>query len=253
MNRTVLITGATSGIGEACAIKFAQEGYQVIICGRRKEKLEQLQQQLSSKYQTQVHILCFDIQNKDAIYDAVKYLDRENIRINILINNAGLALGRDNFAEADITDLEVMIQTNVIGLIWMSRAVMPYFDSTDAHIINIGSISGKQVYENGSVYCATKHAVDALSKGMRIDLLKKNIKVTAVHPGAVETEFSMIRFKGDANQAKQVYEGYKPLSGTDIAETVYYCATLPPHVCINDIIITCTQQADAFYINKSTF
>lgn len=253
MNRTVLITGATSGIGEACAIKFAQEGYQVIICGRRKEKLEQLQQQLSSKYQTQVHILCFDIQNKDAIYDAVKYLDRENIRINILINNAGLALGRDNFAEADITDLEVMIQTNVIGLLWMSRAVMPYFDSTDAHIINIGSISGKQVYENGSVYCATKHAVDALSKGMRIDLLKKNIKVTAVHPGAVETEFSMIRFKGDANQAKQVYEGYKPLSGTDIAETVYYCATLPPHVCINDIIITCTQQADAFYINKSTF
>jgi NADP-dependent 3-hydroxy acid dehydrogenase YdfG len=253
MNRTVLITGATSGIGKACAIKFAQEGYQVIICGRRKEKLEQLQQQLSSKYQTQVHILCFDIQNKDAIYDAVKYLDRENIRINILINNAGLALGRDNFAEADITDLEVMIQTNVIGLLWMSRAVMPYFDSTDAHIINIGSISGKQVYENGSVYCATKHAVDALSKGMRIDLLKKNIKVTAVHPGAVETEFSMIRFKGDANQAKQVYEGYKPLSGTDIAETVYYCATLPPHVCINDIIITCTQQADAFYINKSTF
>lgn len=253
MNRTVLITGATSGIGEACAIKFAQEGYQVIICGRRKEKLEQLQQQLSSKYQTQVHILCFDIQNKDAIYDAVKYLDRENIRINILINNAGLALGRDNFAEADITDLEVMIQTNVIGLLWMSRAVMPYFDSTDAHIINIGSISGKQVYENGSVYCATKHAVDALSKGMRIDLLKKNIKVTAVHPGAVETEFSMIRFKGDANQAKQVYEGYKPLSGTDIAETVYYCATLPPHVCINDMIITCTQQADAFYINKSTF
>lgn len=253
MNRTVLITGATSGIGEACAIKFAQEGYQVIICGRRKEKLEQLQQQLSSKYQTQVHILCFDIQNKDAIYDAVKYLDRENIRINILINNAGLALGRDNFAEADITDLEVMIQTNVIGLLWMSRAVMPYFDSTDAHIINIGSISGKQVYENGSVYCATKHAVDALSKGMRIDLLKKNIKVTAVHPGAVETEFSIIRFKGDANQAKQVYEGYKPLSGTDIAETVYYCVTLPPHVCINDIIITCTQQADAFYINKSTF
>jgi 3-hydroxy acid dehydrogenase / malonic semialdehyde reductase len=251
MNKTVLITGATSGIGKACAEKFAAEKYRLIITGRREDRLHELRSSLEAQYGINVLTLRFDVQDREAVFSAIDHLPAEWREINILVNNAGLALGKEAFDEASIDDWDTMLHTNVNGLLYVSRAVLPLMKQTaGAHIINIGSIAGKEIYENGNVYCASKFAVDAISKSMRIDLLKHGIKVTAIHPGAVETEFSIVRFKGDAEKAGATYKGFVPLSANDVAESVYYCASLPAHVCINDMVITCLQQASAYYMIK---
>lgn len=251
MKRTILITGATSGIGKACAESFAANKDNLIITGRRKERLDELKTALENKYQVRVLPLCFDVQEKEAVFTSLSHLPDDWKNIDILINNAGLALGRDSFEDADVNDWETMMQTNVNGLLYVSRAVLPYMISAGkGHIVNLGSVAGKEVYEKGNVYCASKFAVDAINKAMRIDLLKHNIKVTGIHPGAVETEFSLVRFKGDEEKAGSAYTGLTPLTAKDIAETILYCCGLPPHVCINDLVITCTQQAGALYFNK---
>lgn len=252
MNTIVLITGATSGIGKACAQKFAAAKNDLIITGRRKERLENLKKELEAAHGVTVLPLCFDVQDKEAVFLAINNLPEAWQNISILINNAGLALGRDNFEDADLKDWETMLDTNVNGLIYVSRAVLPFMIAQKkGHIINMGSVAGKQVYEKGNGYCASKFAVDALSKAMRIDLLKHNIKVTGIHPGAVETEFSLVRFKGDAASADATYKGITPLTGADIADIIFYCTTLPAHVCINDLTVTPTQQADALYFNRN--
>ena len=252
MNKIILITGATSGIGKACAVKFASAKYDVIITGRRNERLLELKMELEKQYDIAVLPLCVDVQDKVAVTVAFNDLPQQWKKIEILINNAGLALGRDSFEEADMDDWETMLNTNVHGLLYVSRAILPFMlAQKKGHIINMGSVAGKEVYEKGNVYCASKFAVDAISKAMRIDLLKNNIKVTAIHPGAVETEFSQVRFKGDDKTAKAAYDGFTPLTAQDIANTIFYCATLPDHVCINDLVITCTQQAGTYYFNKN--
>ena len=196
--------------------------------------------------------LCFDVQDKAAVFATIGNLPTEWQNISILINNAGLALGRDYFEDADLNDWETMLNTNVHGLLYVTRAVLPFMIAQKkGHIVNMGSVAGKEVYEKGNGYCASKFAVDALNRAMRIDLLKHNIKVTGIHPGAVETEFSLVRYKGDTTTAAATYNGITPLTGADIAATIYYCCTLPPHVCINDLVITPTQQADAFYFNRN--
>ncbi|MCY7292075.1 MAG: SDR family NAD(P)-dependent oxidoreductase [Ferruginibacter sp.] len=245
MNKTVFITGATSGIGRACAEKFAANNYNIIITGRREKLLQEVKLFIEKKFSVTVTTLCFDVQNKEAVFKAVDQLQGDNKQVDILINNAGLALGRDPFDEADITDWETMMNTNVNGLLYMSKALMPHIKKSKGHIINIGSIAGKEVYENGNGYCASKFAVDAISKAMRIDLIKHEIKVTSINPGAVETDFSLVRFKGNEEKAEAAYKNYIPLTAKDIAETIFFCATLPLHVCINDLTITCLQQASA--------
>jgi NADP-dependent 3-hydroxy acid dehydrogenase YdfG len=252
MNKIVLITGATSGIGAACAKKFAAAGYHLVITGRRTNRLEELKKSLENEYSIKVLALAFNVQNRKAVEDELGSLPVEWQQIDILINNAGLAVGRDLFEDADMDDWETMLNTNVHGLLYVSKAIVPLMIARKkGHIINMGSVAGKEVYERGNVYCASKFAVDALSKGMRIDLLKHNIKVTAIHPGAVETEFALVRFKGDEQKAAATYNGIVPLSGEDIADTIFYCAQLPAHVCINDLVITCTQQAGTYYFNKT--
>lgn len=252
MNKIALITGATSGIGKACAEKFAANQYQLIITGRRNNRLTELQSALEKQYSISVLTLCFDVQDKAATNAAVKNIPEPWQKIDILINNAGLALGRDSFEEADMADWETMLNTNVHGLLYVSRAVLPFMlKQRKGHIINLGSVAGKEVYEKGNVYCASKFAVDALTRAMRIDLLKNNIRVTGIHPGAVETEFSLVRFKGDDKTAGAAYTGLTPLTAADIADTIYYCASLPPHVCINDLVITCTQQAGTYYFHRN--
>jgi 3-hydroxy acid dehydrogenase / malonic semialdehyde reductase len=248
MNKTVFITGATSGIGKACAEKFASENYNLVITGRRQERLDEMQAGLTDQYGIKVLALCFDVQDKTAVFTAIENMPAEWQHTDILINNAGLALGKDAFDEADLQDWETMLDTNVHGLLYVSKALIPLIKKSPyGHIINIGSIAGKEVYENGNVYCASKFAVDAITKAMRIDLLKHGIKVTGIHPGAVETEFSLVRFHQDSNKAAATYNGIKPLSGADIADTIYYCATLPAHVCINDLNITCVQQVGTHF------
>lgn len=252
MNTIVLITGATSGIGKACAQKFAAAKNDLIITGRRKERLDDLKKELEATHGVKVLPLCFDVQDKEAVFSAINDLPEAWQNIHILINNAGLALGKDNFEDADLKDWETMLNTNVNGLIYVSRAVLPFMIAQKkGHIINMGSVAGKQVYEKGNGYCASKFAVDALSKAMRIDLLKHNIKVTGIHPGAVETEFSLVRFKGDSATADATYKGITPLNGADIADIIFYCASLPAHVCINELTVTPTQQADAIYFNRN--
>jgi 3-hydroxy acid dehydrogenase / malonic semialdehyde reductase len=252
MNTIVLITGATSGIGKACAEKFAAAKNDLIITGRRKERLDELKKELEAEHGIRVLPLCFDVQDKEAVFTAINNLPEAWQNISILINNAGLALGKDNFEDADLKDWETMLNTNVNGLIYVSRAVLPFMIAQKkGHIINMGSVAGKQVYEKGNGYCASKFAVDALSKAMRIDLLKHNIKVTGIHPGAVETEFSLVRFKGDSATADATYNGITPLTGADIADIIFYCASLPAHVCINELTVTPTQQADALYFNRN--
>ena len=247
-----MITGATAGIGKACAEKFAAAGYNLILNGRRKERLEDLQSDWQKKYNIKVYVLPFDVQNRQEVFDAIQALPADWQTIDILINNAGLALGRDSFENADIDDWNTMLHTNVEGLLYVSRAILPLMTiRKQGHIINIGSIAGKEVYENGNVYCASKFAVDAITKSMRIDLLKYGIKVTGIHPGAVETEFSIVRFKGNSEKAAAAYTGYTPLSAEDVAETVFFTASLPAHVCINDLSITCTQQAGTYYFHKN--
>lgn len=252
MKKTVFITGATAGFGAACAQLFARNGYRLILNGRRTDRLYDLQEDLEKKYSAEVYLVPFDVQHRNEVMDAIKKLPAAWQNIDVLINNAGLALGRDLFQDANLDDWDTMLDTNVKGLLYVSKAVVPLMiKNKSGHIINIGSIAGKEIYERGNVYCATKHAVDALSKAMRIDLLPHHIKVTAIHPGAAETEFSLVRFKGNEDAAKKVYEGYKALSAEDVAEVIYYTTTLPSHVCINDLVLTCTQQASSVYFNKT--
>ena len=250
MSKIILITGASSGFGKATATKFAAGGWNVILTGRRKEKLEALAKALEANYGIKTLCLNFDVQDKKAVFDNLQNLPNEWQAINILVNNAGLALGRDSFENANLEDWETMIDTNVKGLLYASKAVLPMLIKEKGHIINIGSTAGKEVYKDGNVYCASKHAVDAISKAQRIDLLPYQIKVTAIHPGAADTEFSVVRFKGDAEKAIAVYTGYTPLMAEDIADTVWYVANTPAHVCINDLVITCTAQANSMYLQK---
>jgi NADP-dependent 3-hydroxy acid dehydrogenase YdfG len=251
MNKTVLITGATSGFGEAMAYVFAAAGDKLILTGRNENKLAAISANLVSKHNAAVHTLCFDIQNKEAVFAAVNSIPAAFTNIDVLINNAGLALGRDSFQDANLEDWETMIDTNVKGLLYISKAVLPLLiNNKKGHIINIGSTAGVEVYKDGNIYCASKHAVAAISKSMRIDLLPHHIKVTAIHPGAAETNFSSIRFKGDAAKAAAVYEGYKALEAVDVANIAYYATTLPDHVCINEFVVTCTSQANSFYLQK---
>jgi 3-hydroxy acid dehydrogenase/malonic semialdehyde reductase len=252
VNKIVFISGATSGFGRACAEKFAGNGYDLVITGRRKERLDAVQKELEQKFGIAVLTLCFDVQNRKDTFNNIENMPDRWKQINILINNAGLALGRDVFEKANLDDWETMIDTNVKGLLYVSRAILPLMIATGhGHIINLGSIAGKEVYEKGNVYCASKFAVDAISKSMRIDLLPHQIKVTAIHPGAAETEFSLVRFKQDATQAGKIYEGYKPLQASDVADAVYYCASLPAHVCVNELVLTPTAQANSYYTYKS--
>ena len=253
MNKIVLITGATSGIGKACAEKYAAAGFDLIITGRRTERLAVLKTALEKEHGIKVLAMTFDVQDRAAVEDHLGTLPEEWQHIDILINNAGLAAGRDLFEEADMEDWETMLNTNVHGLLYVSKAIVPYMIARKkGHIVNMGSVAGKEVYERGNVYCASKFAVDAISKSMRIDLLRHNIKVTNINPGAVETEFAEVRFKGDKQKAAATYDGIVPLSGEDIADTIFYCTQLPPHVCINDLVITCTQQAGTYYFHKNT-
>ncbi len=252
MKKTILITGATSGIGKACAVKFATAGFNIIITGRRNERLVQVKEILEKEYDVKVLALCFDVQDRQAVTAAFAGLPEEWQKIDVLMNNAGLALGKDSFEDADMDDWETMLNSNVHGLLYVSKAILPYMlAQKKGHIVNMGSVAGKEVYANGNVYCASKFAVDAITKAMRIDLLKNNIKVTGIHPGAVETEFSLVRFKGQTTTAKAAYDGLTPLTAEDIADTVFYCVNLPDHVCINDLVITCTQQAGTYYFNKN--
>ncbi len=251
MENIVLITGATSGIGEACARRFAAAGQPLILTGRRFDRLENLAKALGSRHGIPVMPLQLDVQDRRAVEQQLGNLPAEWQQIRVLVNNAGLAAGRDYFDEADLEDWETMLNTNVHGLIYVTRAVLPFLIKTPhAQIINLGSIAGKEVYEKGNAYCASKFAVDALSKSMRIDLLRHGIRVTQICPGAVETEFSLVRFKGDAQMAAATYQGLQPLSGEDVADSIFYCSQLPPHVCINDLVITCTQQAGTYYFHR---
>ena len=251
MNKTILVTGATSGFGKAIAEKFVAENWNCIITGRRKERLKELAEILSSNKHAQILPLAFDISNRDEVARMFESLKNEWRNIDVLVNNAGLAAGRDPFDEAFLDDWDAMIDTNVKGLLYVSKAVIALMkENKRGHIINIGSTAGKEVYKEGNVYCASKFAVNAISQAQRIDLLPHKIKVTCINPGAAETEFSLVRFKGDEQKAKAVYEGYTPLTAEDIANTIYYCATLPEHVCINDLVITSLAQANSFYTYK---
>lgn len=251
MSKIVFITGATSGFGESAAYKFAAHGYDLILNGRRADRLQVLADELEKKYNVAVLQLPFDVQDEKAVFESIGHIPENWKAIDVLVNNAGLALGRDYFEEGDLSDWNTMIDTNVKGFLYVAKAVSQLMvPRKQGHIINMGSVAGKQVYEKGNVYCASKYAVDAISQGMRIDLLRHNIKVTSINPGAAETEFSLVRFKGDEGTAKKIYDGLKPLTAEDVAEVIYYCTTLPSHVCINDLSITCTQQADAIFFNR---
>jgi NADP-dependent 3-hydroxy acid dehydrogenase YdfG len=251
MEKNILITGASSGFGLATARKFAKNGWNIIFCGRREQRIRELEEELKSMSNIKFLGLVLDVRNRNDVESTIASLPRAFSTLDVLINNAGLAAGLDLFDEAELDDWEQMIDTNIKGLLYMSRACLPLLKQSNApHIINIGSTAAKNIYERGNVYCASKAAVDALSQSMRIDLLKNQIKVTAIHPGAAETEFSTVRFKGDNNKASAVYKGFTPLNAEDIADIIYYCATLPKHVCINDLVVTPTMQANAHYIHK---
>ncbi|MEO5912429.1 MAG: SDR family oxidoreductase [Pelobium sp.] len=254
MSKIALITGATSGIGKACAEIYAKNNYQLIITGRRAERLVELKKSLESDYAVKVHTLCFDVSVKEQVEAQLESLPDELKKVDVLINNAGLSQGLDSLQNGKLSDWETMIDTNIKGLLYVSKIVSNWMISAkNGHIVNLGSIAGKEVYANGNVYCATKHAVDALNKAMRIDLLPYKIRVTGVHPGAVETEFSKVRFHGDEAKAAKVYEGYEPLTAMDIAETIYFTTSRPAHVNINDLVIMPVAQASAFYWNKDVF
>ena len=251
MNKIALITGATSGIGRAVADIFAENKYNLIVTGRRSERLQELKAALERQHGTSVLALCFDVRDNDEVVRNIESLPVEWRNIDVLVNNAGLAVGLNHIQDGVLDDWERMIDTNIKGLLYVTRAVSPLMIARNSgHIVNICSIAGKEVYENGNVYCATKHAVDALSKAMRIDMLGHNIKVTNICPGAVETEFSIVRFKGDTQRAAGTYRGIEPLTGRDIAECIYFAVSLPEHVCINDMMIMPTAQADSRTFNR---
>jgi len=249
MAQTAFITGATSGIGEATAIIFAKNNIRLILCGRRVDRLESLQEKLSKL--TEVTTLNFDVSKRDDVEKAIKSLPKDFQQIDILINNAGNAHGLSTIQEGSLDDWDAMLDINVKGLLYVSKAILPQMTQRNTgFIVNIGSIAGKEVYPNGNVYCASKHAVNALNKAMRIDLNKHNIRVSGIHPGAVETEFSEVRFKGDVEKAKSVYSGYKALQATDIAEIIHFVITRPYHVNIEDLVVYPTAQASATILNR---
>jgi len=248
MSKIALITGATAGIGEACANLFAQQNYDLILTGRRTERLDTLAKRLVSEYGIRVNILTMDVRSKEEV-EKLETLSEDWKKVDVLINNAGLSQGMDPINSGSTTDWEVMIDTNIKGLLYVTKVVSNWMiQNGSGHIINLGSIAGKETYLNGNVYCATKHAVDSLNKAMRIDLLPHKIKVTAIHPGAVDTEFSEVRFKGDKDRAKKVYDGYEPLHAQDIAETIWFAASRPAHVNINDLLVMPTAQASTSHL-----
>lgn len=250
MSKIAVVTGATSGIGRATAIALAKQGYRIIATGRRKERLEELQQELEGT--TTVLPLLFDVRNKEAVQFAFASLPAEWQQIDVLINNAGNAHGLAPIQEGTLEDWDAMLDINVKGLLYVSHAVIPFMqEQGSGHIINIGSVAGKEVYANGNVYCASKHAVDALSKAMRIDLIQTGIKVSEVNPGAVETEFSEVRFKGDKERAAAVYQGYQPLTADDIADLIAFIVTRPAHVNLAEVLILPAAQASATVMNKN--
>jgi hypothetical protein len=250
MKKIILVTGATSGFGRAIALKFGNNGYDVILTGRRKERLDEVEKEVTGTG-ARVLSLNFDVRKRFEVEDTINGIPGEWKQIDILVNNAGLAVGMDHIDRGNIDDWDRMVDTNVKGLLYVTRAVTPLMVARNSgHIFNISSIAGKEEYEYGNVYCASKHAVDSLSRSMRIDLLKHNIRVTNIAPGMAETEFSLVRFKGDKEKAGSVYRGIEPLTGLDIAEVIFYCASLPPRLCINDLVITPTQQANVFYNNR---
>ncbi|MBO6515685.1 MAG: SDR family NAD(P)-dependent oxidoreductase [Bacteroidia bacterium] len=246
MNKTALITGGTSGIGLATADLLAANGYQLIITGRRADRLDTISADLSSKHNVSVETLCFDVRNNNEVQEHLGGLVKANRQIDVLVNNAGLASGLDKIQNGDVEDWDKMIDTNVKGLLYVSRQIIPQLiKQQSGHIVNIGSIAGKEVYPNGNVYCGTKHMVDALNKSMRRELAEHGVKVSAVNPGAVETEFSIVRLHGDTNKAKLVYEGFENLVAEDIADAVHYIVSRPDHVNINDLIIMPKAQPAA--------
>lgn len=251
--KTALITGATSGFGHAIALRLAGLGYNLVITGRRADRLGKLAKQLQADYSIEVTPLCFDVRDNEACTKAIQSLPATLKNIDLLINNAGLAAGASPFQESDLADYDQMIDTNVKGLLYMTKLIVPgMIEQQSGHIINISSIAGIEVYPNGSVYCASKHAVNAITKGLRLDLIKHNIKVSSVSPGMAETEFSVIRYHGDEEKAKAVYAGLIPLNAEDIADTVEFIVTRPAHVSINDIQINPTQQANTYIAHRNT-
>ena len=247
--KTAFITGATSGIGKSTAKLLGQNGYRIIACGRRQERLDELKADLTAT--TDVHLLNFDVRDKESVFTAIESLPEDWKQIDLLVNNAGNAHGLSSIQNGSIDDWDAMIDINVKGLLYVSKAIIPGMVARKAgHIINIGSIAGKEVYPNGNVYCASKHAVDAINNGMRIDLNAHNIRVSQIAPGLVETEFSLVRFKGDADKSKSVYEGYDALKPEDIADLILFMATRPAHVNLADVLILPTAQANATTVNK---
>lgn len=249
----ILITGATSGFGEATANEFSKMGWNIIITGRRNERLLKLKETLEKNYDNDIIALNFDVRNQNAVISAIQSLpEKIKRKISILVNNAGLAAGRSPIDEGNIDDWEQMIDTNVKGLLYITKEIIPVFkENKKGHIVNISSIAGKENYADGNVYCASKHAVDSLSNSMRIDLLKYGIKVTNIAPGAANTEFSSVRYKGDQDKVKATYEGFKPLIAQDIAETIHFVCSRPSHVTINDLVIMPSAQANATIFHKS--
>lgn len=251
MSKIALITGATSGIGEACAHIFAQNGYNLILVARRADRLEKTAHYLETKYAVAIKQVLADVREKESLSAALEALPEDWKKVNVLINNAGLSRGLEPIHQGNTDDWDAMIDTNVKGLLYVTKIVSNWMiPNKSGHIVNIGSIAGKEVYPNGNVYCASKHAVDALNKAMRIDLLQHGIKVTAINPGSVETEFSIIRFKGDEERAKKVYEGFEPLIAEDIADAIWYVVSRPKHVNINDMLIMPAAQATGTLINR---
>ncbi|WP_300433797.1 SDR family NAD(P)-dependent oxidoreductase [Christiangramia sp.] len=247
--KTALITGATSGIGKSTAIRFALEGFKLILCGRRTDRLEQLKKELS--VETSVHLLSFDVRNKEEVFNNIKSIPEEFSEIDILVNNAGNAHGLDPIQDGNTDDWDTMLDINVKGLLYVTKAIVPgMLERQSGHIINIGSTAGKEVYPNGNVYCASKHAVDAINHGMRIDLNGNGIRVGAVNPGLTQTEFSDVRFKGDTDKAEKVYQGFQPLQPEDIADIIHFVVTRPYHVNIADLTVMPTAQASSTLISK---
>jgi 3-hydroxy acid dehydrogenase/malonic semialdehyde reductase len=252
-DRVVFITGASSGIGRSCARAFALQDAKLLLAARRRAQLDALAGELSEKYRSEVHVLALDVRDQPAVARTVKDLPAEWAPIEVLVNNAGLSRGLDKLQEGRLEDWEEMIDTNIKGLLYVSRSVIPgLVERGRGHIINIGSIAGHEVYPGGNVYCATKFAVRALSKGLRLDLSGTPVRVSEVAPGLVETEFSIVRYRGDKDKAQKTYQGMTPLTPEDIADAVVYCATRPPHVNISEMIVMPTAQAATFLVHRKS-
>lgn len=251
MDKIALITGATSGIGEATAHRLAADGYNLILTGRREDRLDDVSTRIAEQYEVDILTLCFDVRSSEEVNAAIDMIPEEFLPIDVLVNNAGLASGLSLIQDGDVEDWEAMIDTNIKGLLYITRRVAPMMaERKRGHIINIGSIAGLYAYEKGNVYCATKFAVNAISQSLRVDLLKDHVKVTEVKPGMVDTEFSLVRYHGDQAKADSTYNGLKPLSGMDIANVISWVLSQPEHVNINDIVVTPTAQANAYYVNR---